>query len=135
MDGISLKSDRISQLTLLHALEHLLGLLVLNQWVGEGHDSTDRAVDSHGIDLNIGDNSSSSLFQTLRELGGDLLLYRISESGLILLFLLVLLRLVNTVLLGTLLLLLSALLLLLDLVLAHFVGLELKTGARKNWVG
>lgn len=115
----------IGQRTLLDGLKNLLGLLVLDQRVGERHDGTNGAVDGHGIDFNVGGTSSNSLVQTLKDLGGDLLLYRIGESGLVLLFLLVLLAgLVHTVLLGTLLLLLSALLILLDLVLAHDVDCE-----------
>lgn len=125
----------VVQPTLLHALEHLLGLLVLNQRVGERNNSADGAVDNHGIDLNLGDTGSGSLVQALQDLGGDLLLYRIGESGLVLLILLVLLGLGNTVLLGTLLLLLSALLVLLDLIFAHFVGFELETGGENELSG
>lgn len=88
--------------------------------MGEGHEGTNGAlaVDNHSVV-----NNGGSLLEVLLDLGGDLLLYCIDESGLILLVLLFLLAgLVNTVLLGALLLLLSALLLLLDLVLAHYVG-------------
>lgn len=124
------------RLTLLHALQNLLGLLVLGEWVGEWHESANGAVTSRSIDdidvnLALGsDTSGNGLLQTINDLGSDLLLDRIGENSLILLVLLFLLGLAHAILLGALLLLLSALLLFLDLVLAHDDGCE---GIGRGW--
>ena len=123
----------VYKLTLLDALQDLLGLLVLDQWVGERHESTDGAVNGHLVILS---DSDLGLIRLVQSLGGDLLLYRIDKSGLVLLVLLLLLGLLHTVLLGALLLLLSALFLLLDLVLAHCVGFKRKLSGKfgeKGW--